>query len=118
MHRAVPLNPADGTIDPLTLTNMPGIGALDSADLCVMGLRYRELPDEQMKHFVDYLNAGKPFIALRTSTHAFKYDHNKSSPYAKYDWRAQTGPAVSASRCWARRGWTITATTGSRARAG
>ena len=40
-----------------------------------------------MKHFVDYLNAGKPIIALRTSTHAFKYDLNKKSPYAKYDWR-------------------------------
>src|ERR1039457_2409699 len=34
-----PINPADGTIDPLTLTNMPGLAALDSADLCVMGLR-------------------------------------------------------------------------------
>ncbi|HEY5481821.1 MAG TPA: hypothetical protein VIL39_10100, partial [Verrucomicrobiae bacterium] len=50
-----PINPGDGTIDPLTLTNMPGLAALDSADLCVMGLRFRELPDEQMKHFVDYL---------------------------------------------------------------
>src|SRR5512136_1838308 len=72
---AFSLNPADGTIDPLTLTNMPGMSALDSADLCVMGLRFRELPDPQMKHFADYLSAGKPIIALRTSTHAFKYDH-------------------------------------------
>jgi len=87
-----PINPADGTIDPLTLTNMPGLAALDSADLCVMGLRFRELPDEQMKHFVDYLNAGKPIIALRTSTHAFKYDNNKASPYAKYDWHSTDWP--------------------------
>ena len=86
------INPADGTIDPLTLTNMPGLAALDSADLCVMGLRFRELPDPQMKHFVDYLNAGKPIIALRTSTHAFKYDHNKASPYAKYDWHSKEWP--------------------------
>src|ERR1035437_10666875 len=62
-----PINPADGTIDPLTLTNLLGMAALDSADLCVMGLRFRELPDEQMKHFADYLNAGKPIIALRRS---------------------------------------------------
>jgi hypothetical protein len=87
-----PINPADGTIDPLTLTNMPGLAALDSADLCVMGLRFRELPDEQMRHFVDYLNAGKPIIALRTSTHAFKYDHNKTSPYAKFDWLSRDWP--------------------------
>jgi hypothetical protein len=87
-----PVNPTDGTIDPLTLTNMPGLAALDSADLCVLGLRFREWPDEQMKHFVDYLNAGKPFIALRTSTHSFKYDHNQASPYAKFDWQSKDWP--------------------------
>jgi hypothetical protein len=87
-----PINPADGTIDPLTLTNIPGLGALDSADSCVMGLRFRELPDQQMKHFVDYVNAGKPIVALRTSTHAFKYDQNKQSPYAKYDWHNKDWP--------------------------
>src|SRR5512143_912000 len=60
------LNPADGTIDPLNQTNMPGVTALDSADLCILGLRFRELPDSQMEHFVDYVNASKPIIALRT----------------------------------------------------
>ena len=87
-----PINPADGTIDPVTLTNIPGMAALDSADLCVIALRFRELPDEQMKHFVDYLNAGKPIIALRTSTHAFQYEQNRQSPYALYDWRNKDWP--------------------------
>ena len=87
-----PINPADGTIDPVTLTNIPGMDALDSADLCVMALRFRELPDEQMKHFVEYLGRGKPIIALRTSTHAFSYEHNKQSPFAKYDWRNKDWP--------------------------
>src|SRR5689334_6616270 len=87
-----PINPADGTIDPTTLTNIPGMTALDSADLCVMALRFRELPDEQMKHFVDYLERGKPIIALRTSTHAFSYERNKQSPYAKFDWRNKDWP--------------------------
>jgi hypothetical protein len=86
------INTNDGTIDPVTLTNIPGMAALDTADLCVMSLRFRELPDDQMKHFVDYLNRGKPIIALRTSTHAFAYDHNKQSPYAKYDWRNKEWP--------------------------
>jgi hypothetical protein len=87
-----PINPADGTIDPVTLTNIPGMEALDTADLCVMGLRFRELPDPQMKHFVDYLEAGKPIIALRTSTHAFQYAQNRQSPYAKYDWQSREWP--------------------------
>ena len=45
-----------------------------------------------MKHFVDYLNAGKPIIALRTSTHAFFYQRNKQSPYAKFDWQNKDWP--------------------------
>src|SRR5512142_1612246 len=60
------INPADGAITPTVLTNIPGMQALDSADLCFLSLRFRELPDDQMKHFVDYLNAGKPIIGLRT----------------------------------------------------
>jgi hypothetical protein len=87
-----PINPADGTIDPTTLTNIPGMSALDTADLCIMGLRFRELPDEQMKHFVDYLERGKPIVALRTSTHAFSYERNKQSAYAKFDWRSKEWP--------------------------
>ncbi|HEX4121395.1 MAG TPA: hypothetical protein VH619_12310 [Verrucomicrobiae bacterium] len=86
------VNPATGDVDPDCQTNLPGIGALDTADLCVMQLRFRELPDAQMKHFVDYLNSGKPIIALRTSTHAFAYQRNTNSPYAKYDWRSQVWP--------------------------
>lgn len=76
----------NGEIDPNTKDNEPGIEALDSADLCVMLLRFREWPDTQMKHFVDYYLAGKPFIALRTSTHAFQYGKNSTSPYKKFDW--------------------------------
>jgi len=87
-----PINPEDGAIDPTTQTNIPGMAALDSADLCVMLLRFRELPDEQMKHFVDYLNRGKPIIALRTSTHAFAYSRNKESPYARFGWNSKDWP--------------------------
>jgi hypothetical protein len=76
----------NGEIDPNTRNNEPGIEALDSADLCVMLLRFREWPDEQMKHFVDYYLAGKPIIALRTSTHAFAYGKNSTSAYKKFDW--------------------------------
>jgi hypothetical protein len=85
------INPADGTINPTITTNIPGMAALDSADLCVMLLRFRELPDADMKHFVDYLNSGKPIIALRTSTHAFNYK-NTNGPYAKFDWRNKAWP--------------------------
>lgn len=86
------INPTNNEIDPIVLNNIPGMEALDSADLCVLGLRFRELPDDQMRHFVNYVNSGKPIIGLRTATHAFSYEKNKQSPYAKYDWRNKEWP--------------------------
>jgi hypothetical protein len=82
----------DGTISPLATTNLPGMEVLRTADLCFMKLRFRDLPDDQMVHFVDYVNSGKPLIALRTSTHAFAYKKNPDSKYAKYDWRSKEWP--------------------------
>jgi len=87
-----PINPADGTIDPNNQTNIPGMQAIDTADLVICLFRFRELPDPDMKHLVDYLQAGKPFIALRTSTHAFQYSRDKTSPYARFSWNSKDWP--------------------------
>ena len=76
-----------GEIGPSVLDNIPGLKALDTADLMVIFTRFRELPDEQMKHIIDYTNAGKPVVGLRTATHAFKYSKDSKSPYAKYSFR-------------------------------
>lgn len=83
------INKETGQIDPQTLDNIPGLEALDTADLMVMFLRFRELPDEQMKHIIDYTNSGKPIVGLRTSTHAFNYTKHKDSPYAKYSFQSK-----------------------------
>lgn len=82
---------AHGIIDPNNQTNVPGMHLLGSADLVVNQFRFRELPDADMKHFVDYLESGKPMIVLRTATHAFHYTRNKQSPYAKYGFAAAGG---------------------------
>ena len=78
------INKKTGEIDPKTLDNIPGLEALEKADLMVMFLRFRELPDEQMKYIIDYTNSGKPIVGLRTSTHAFNYKKHKDSLYARY----------------------------------
>ena len=83
------INKQTGEIDPNTGDNQPGIEALDTADLCITSLRFRHWPDEQMKHFADYYTAGKPFIGLRTSTHAFA-GIPAGSPYAKFNWNSKT----------------------------
>jgi hypothetical protein len=78
------IDPKTGNIDPETLNNIPGLAALDSADLMIIQTRWRDLPDDQMKHIDDYLMAGKPVIGLRTATHPFKIAADK--PYARYSW--------------------------------
>ncbi|HQS05168.1 MAG: hypothetical protein B7X86_12865 [Sphingobacteriales bacterium 17-39-43] len=83
------VDPKTNNIDPDNQTNIPGLEHLKTADLMVMLLRFRELPDEQMKHIIDYTNAGKPIVALRTSTHAFSYSRNKQNPNAKYSYNSK-----------------------------
>jgi type 1 glutamine amidotransferase len=77
----------DGAINPDVVDNIPGLEALDSADLMILFVRFRDLPDAQMKHIVDYVEAGRPIIALRTATHAFDI---KSSPtYRRWSWNSK-----------------------------
>lgn len=49
-------------------SNMPGMEALDNADLAVVFLRFQAFPKEQMKHLDDYLNRGGPVVRLRTAS--------------------------------------------------
>jgi type 1 glutamine amidotransferase len=82
------IDPKDGTINP-NVSHIPGLEALKTADLAILFLRFRNLPDEQMKHLADYIESGKPIIGLRTATHAFNL--GKGSAYAKYQWNNKDG---------------------------
>lgn len=79
-----PIDP-DGTINPNNQASLPGAEALDSADLILMALRFRNWPDHQMKHFVDAYRRGVPIVALRTSTHAFLYPGDRETAYRWYN---------------------------------
>ncbi len=80
------IDPATGEINPEKRDNIPGLEALKTADLMVIATRFRELPDEQMQHIADYVDAGKPIVGLRTATHAF--NNPKSEKYAKFHWQS------------------------------
>lgn len=78
------IDPDNGTIAPHSRRNIPGLDALKRADLLILLIRFRDLPDDQMKYVVDYVDSGRPIIGMRTATHAFEM---KSSPtYARYSW--------------------------------
>lgn len=65
------IDPDTGIVDPNNQNNIPGLEALADADLMIIFTRFRDLPDEQMKHVDAYLKRGGPVIGIRTSTHAF-----------------------------------------------
>ena len=81
------INRKDGTIDPDQRDNIPGLEALDSANLMIIFARFRDLPDEQMKHIADYVDSGRPIVAMRTATHAF--DLKTSQTYQQYSWNSK-----------------------------
>ena len=80
------VDPKTGEINP-NVSNIPGLEALKTADLLIVALRFRNLPDGQMKLLADYIESGKPIIGLRTATHAFNL--KAGSKYAKYTWTSK-----------------------------
>ena len=86
----------DGTIHP-NMSNIPGLEALKTADLMVIFTRFRDLPDEQMQHVVDYVDSGRPIVGIRTATHAFNIKGGKT--FSRYgfnskDWDGGFGRQV------------------------
>ncbi|NLF09893.1 MAG: ThuA domain-containing protein [Pirellulaceae bacterium] len=81
------VDPATGCIDPTCRTNIPGLEALDSADLMVIFTRFRDLPDEQMRHIAQYVESGRPIVGIRTATHAFNSPAEKT--YGKYSYNSK-----------------------------
>ncbi|MFK7769026.1 MAG: ThuA domain-containing protein [Mariniblastus sp.] len=50
---------------------IPGLEHLAKADCVIWVSRFMQLPDDQMQHFHDYFDSGKPLLALRTANHGF-----------------------------------------------
>lgn len=85
------MNPKDGTVDPSVKTNIPGMSVLDRADMMVVFAMDLDLPDEQMKHFAEFIQSGKPVFGIRCTLLSFRYDNNKNSRYASFDFRTPEG---------------------------
>src|SRR5690606_38445658 len=81
----IAIDPDSDEIAPNRLDNIPGLHRLAGADLMIIATRFRTLPDDQMKHLVDYIEGGNPIIGLRTATHAF--NNPASSSFARYGWQ-------------------------------
>ena len=63
---------ADGKyIDPNNQGGLRGLEALNSADLMIIGTRFRKPIESEAAHLTQFMDAGKPIIGIRTATHAF-----------------------------------------------
>lgn len=63
--------------------NVPGLEALDKADLAVFFLRWRRLPESQLAPIERYTKSGRPIMGFRTASHSFNYP--KGSPLEKWN---------------------------------
>ena len=110
------IDPETGIIDPDNQNNIPGLHILESADLMIIHTRFRDLPDDQMRHIAEYVESGWPIIGIRAAVAAFRIP-DTSKMYARYgfrsrikDWEGGFGQQILGScwgTCW--KGWTLTA---------
>ena len=63
-------------------SRIPGMEALESADMMFLFMRFLKPDDATMAHFEAYLDRGGPVLGLRTTTHAFQGLKGK---YEKYN---------------------------------
>jgi nicotinamidase-related amidase/type 1 glutamine amidotransferase len=71
-----------GSKDDQTLPGL--VKALAKADLLVLSVRRRALPEQEMAALKKYLASGKPLLAIRTSSHAF--DTKGKAPAGFVEW--------------------------------
>jgi Trehalose utilisation len=68
----MPVYPEKGKEAEFKPHSIPGLELLEKADAMIFATRLLTLPDDQLKHIVNYLDSGKPIIALRTANHGFR----------------------------------------------
>lgn len=76
----------DGFIDPNRQDNIPGLEVLADADLMVLYLRFRNLPEEQLRHILEYVESGRPIAGFRTTTHLFQYGEGHPNHHLDFEW--------------------------------
>ncbi|MGI9428395.1 MAG: ThuA domain-containing protein [Bythopirellula sp.] len=66
--------------------DLQGLQALEKADLMILSMWRRALPPEKLQLVRDFVAAGKPIVALRTSSHAFA-TREGTTPAGRATWQ-------------------------------
>ncbi len=64
----------------------PGLDVLDEADLALISIRRRTLPEDQLARIRAFVAAGKPIVGIRTASHAFSL-RSGTAPKGHAEWR-------------------------------
>ena len=80
---------SSGFIDPNRTDHIEGLEALETADLLVVFMRFRNLPKKELDYITNYVESGKPIVGFRTTTHAFKYDNDSTLTTYNEEWPAK-----------------------------
>lgn len=78
----------EGFIDPMAQHSLTMTEELVDADLMVLFLRYRGPTKEVFANILNYVESGRPIVAFRTSTHAFRFAPDRKLN----DWGYQNDP--------------------------
>lgn len=78
-----------GEIAPDRADHLDGLEAVASADLLVVFLRFRALPEPELTAILNHTRRGKPVVGFRTSTHAFGYPDTSPLSAPAHHWPDQ-----------------------------
>lgn len=66
--------------------HLPGLDVLDSADVLLLSVRRRPLLEADLARVRKFIAAGKPVVAIRTSSHAFAPKKGEALPAGVAEW--------------------------------
>jgi type 1 glutamine amidotransferase/nicotinamidase-related amidase len=72
--------------DPNNRHVLPGLEALDQADVLVVSVRRRPLVADQLDRIRRWIAAGKPVVGIRTASHAFARKAGETLPAGVAEW--------------------------------
>jgi sugar lactone lactonase YvrE/type 1 glutamine amidotransferase/nicotinamidase-related amidase len=66
--------------------SLPGVEAVKDADVLLVSIRRRVLPEADMKLIRDHVKSGRPVVGIRTASHAFSLGADRQPPEGFVDW--------------------------------
>ena len=64
--------------------DLPGIQSVQDADVLLVSVRRRVLPESQLNFVREFVQQGKPIVGIRTASHAFSLHKSQAQPSGEF----------------------------------